>query len=194
MSVAEKTSKQTSATITREEGQRILFGMASMKAALGGVDIQEACFRGRDGVGWVAFLYGAPGWGPPDFRGGWGIAKEKAKRSYEHALNADDPSAERTLAALPMVIVLGKATRLAPIHALEGERVRLELTVLGQHFRVVLVKDGKADNYWLLTGYELRSARARPPVNPRKLTVPSGLHPQDLYGGVPEGERGPAPR
>ena len=184
--------EEVSAPITKEEAKQILFGMSSMKAAIKGKDVRGACFRGKDGVEWVDFLYGAPGDGPPAFKGGWGIAKEIAKRAFEHGLDVADPSAGKTLLALPMVIGLGKATRLRPTHPLEKDRIRLDHTVRAQLFTVILVKDNKGSNHWLLSGYEVRAARTKqaPPMNPRKFTVPPGLHPKGLHGGVPWGERG----
>jgi hypothetical protein len=163
MPFIEKSPKKTSTTITREAGQQILFGLASMKAALSGADIHNACFRGCDGIEWVDFLYGSRGGDPPCFAGGWGIAKEIAKRSYEHGVDEKDPSAARTLAAIPLVIVLGKATHLDTSLNEETSRVRLVLQIKDETYVAFLVKDGKSGNYWLLSGYELRRARTRQP-------------------------------
>ena len=42
---------------------------------------------------------------------------------------------------------------------MEKERIRLDLTIKGETFAAFLVKDDKSPNHWLLSGYEVRSAR-----------------------------------
>jgi hypothetical protein len=143
--------------------------MASMKSAVTGKDVRGGCYRGKDGIGWVDFLWGREGGGPPDFPGGYGIAKEVAKRSYEHEHSPDDPSAARTLAVIPMVIVLGKAQRLRPSGPDETDRVTLEQEVMGETYRVVLSKSPTmGENHWLLSGYEVRAKR-KPSKRPGRL-------------------------
>ncbi len=148
--------------ITKEQAQNIKEGMANMMEAVKSrADVRDGCYRGKDGIGWVDFLWGDEGAPAPDFSGGWGIAKEIAKRSYEHGVDENDPSAARTLMALPMVIVLGNATKLNPQSPKEKERIRLDMTIKGEKYLVFLVLDDKSKNHWLLSGFELRSARTK---------------------------------
>lgn len=150
-----------SSRITPQQANQIKQGMESMKQAVQGKNIPNACFRGSDGIDWVDFLWGSPGGPAPDFKGGWGIAKKIAKRTYEHGNDKSDPSAARTLLALPMVILLGRVTRLNTTRNEEIDRIRLALNIKDELYVAFLVKDEKSPNHWLLSGYEVRAARAK---------------------------------
>lgn len=147
---------------TPKQKAQILAGMNAIRRAVKTrSDVRNAMHRGSDGIGWVDFLWGQPGAGAPDFKGGWGIAKEIAKRSYEHGVDPSDPSAAKTLMALPMVIALGEVKQLRSINPGEIDRKGISFTIKGELYTAVLIKDQKSKNHWLLSGYEVRAARAK---------------------------------
>jgi hypothetical protein len=133
--------------LPKTTGQNLWMGRTAMDEAIKGHDVVHAMYR--KGIGWIDFLQGTPGDGPPEFEHGGGITHIRAKRDYDHQQDPRMLDGVTTLKKLPEVLATGQVT------ATRG-RGKVEIELEG--FRAVLNKfrpdEKNPAEHWLLTGFK----------------------------------------
>jgi hypothetical protein len=141
---------------TREQLDAIIESHKNLiKCAKSGIDIKNACYRGKDKIDFVDFIYGRPGNPPPDFPGGFGIIHAVTKRRYEYANDDNLPAVGKMLQAIPFVIMLGEVEKEQTPEPDEDRRVLLRAKIGDYIYDVALAKKKNADNHYVVSAFNV---------------------------------------
>lgn len=130
----------------KDANQSIWLGKKAIEQAIKGHNVFHAMHRKN--VGWVDFLQGLAGNGPPEFEHGAGINHIQAKRDYEHLIHSGNPDGPTVLRALPEVIAKGK------VAGHRGLKLELSLGPIHAVIEQVPPTNKNPGEQWLVTGFK----------------------------------------
>ena len=132
----------------KDTNKSVYMGKKAMELAIQGHNVIHAMHR--KGIGWIDFIQGNPGDGPPDFENGRGISHIKAKRDFEHSQDPAKPDGETTLKRLPDVIARGA------IFSHRGERIEIRQDGYVAILLHVPAKETETNQgeRWLVSGFK----------------------------------------